>query len=90
MSTELKSHIENFISGKIAANDFANNYMCKWKQERDSNLLKNDEGKLSELLSSVFCVADMYNPSEDRDEYEFNDVKLLNEVNKLVSAYEDK
>lgn len=90
MSINLKNYIDNFISGKITANEFADNYMCKWKQERDNNLLGNDEDKLSELLSSVFCVADMYNPDEDRDEYEFNDAQLLNEVNKLVLAYEAK
>ena len=90
MSLELKSYIGDFILGKIVANEFADNYMCKWKQERDGNLLGNDEGKLSELLSSVFCVADMYNSDEDRDEYEFNDVQLLNEVSKLVSVYHAK
>lgn len=90
MSLDLKDYIKNFISGKIAASEFADNYMCKWKQERDSNLLGNDEDKLSELLSSAFCAADMYNPDEDRDEYEFNDVQLLNEVNKLVLVYENK
>lgn len=90
MSLDLKHYIDNFISGKIEANEFADNYMCQWKQERDSNLLGNDEDNLSELLSSTFCVADMYNPDEDRDEYEFNDVQLLNEVNKLVLVYKTK
>lgn len=87
MSINLKNYIDDFMSGKIPANEFADNYMYKWKQERDSNLLGNDEDKLSELLSSVFCVADMYNPDDDRDEYEFNDVQLRNEVNKLLNEY---
>ncbi|MBT0728535.1 colicin immunity protein [Rosenbergiella australiborealis] len=90
MSFELKSYIDNFISGKTTANEFVDNYMCKWKHERDSKLLGNDEDNLSELLSSTFCIADMYNPDEDRDEYEFNDVQLRNEVYKLVLVYEAK
>ena len=57
MSLDLRDYIKKFISGKIVANEFSDNYMCKWKQERDSNLLGKDEDMLSELLSSTFCVA---------------------------------
>ncbi|WP_224084745.1 colicin immunity domain-containing protein, partial [Escherichia coli] len=57
--------------------------------ERDSNLLKQDNDNLSELLSSVFCVADMYNPDNDREEYEFNDEQLWNEVNNLMIDYKN-
>lgn len=63
--------------------------MAKWKGERDSNLLKQDNDNLSELLSSVFCVADMYNPDNDREEYEFNDEQLWNEVNNLMIDYKN-
>ncbi|CNG66241.1 colicin immunity domain-containing protein [Yersinia intermedia] len=90
MSLYLKGYIDNFMSGKITANEFADNYMFKWKQERDNNLLGKDEDPLSELLSSVFCLADMYNPDDDREEYEFNEIQLRDEINKLILAYETK
>lgn len=64
--------------------------MMKWKAERDNNLLGKDEDNLSELLSSVFCVADMYNPDNDREEYEFDDEQLRKEINKLMDIYTNK
>ncbi|WP_396018876.1 colicin immunity domain-containing protein [Erwinia aphidicola] len=55
--------------------------------ECDSNLLVQDDDNLSELLSSVFCIADMYNPDDDREEYEFNEEQLRHEISKLIITY---
>ncbi|WBW59209.1 colicin immunity domain-containing protein [Klebsiella electrica] len=87
MSQELKNYIDSFIAKNISADHFADDYMMKWKAERDNNLLGKDDENLSELLSSVFCLADMYNPDDDRDEYEFNDDQLWDEVKKLIVNY---
>lgn len=87
MSQALKNYIDSFIAKDIPANYFASGYMVKWKAERNNNLLAKDNEKLSELLSSVFCLADMYNPGDTRDGYEFNDEQLWNEANKLMIDY---
>ena len=87
MSQSLKNYIDSFISKDINADCFADAYMMKWKIERDSNLLVQDDDNLSELLSSVFCIADMYNPDDDREEYEFNEEQLRHEINKLIITY---
>lgn len=87
MSQLLKNYIDSFISMDITADVFADSYMTKWKIERDSNLLVQDDDNLSELLSSVFCITDMYNPDNDREEYEFNEDQLRHEINKIITNY---
>lgn len=87
MSQLLKNYIDSFISMDITADVFADSYMTKWKIERDSNLLVQDDDKLSELLSSVFCITDMYNPDNDREQYEFNEDQLRHEINKIITNY---
>lgn len=87
MSQSLKNYIDTFLAKDISAGNFADSYMMKWKAERDNNLLGKDGNNLSELLSSVFCLADIYNPDDDRDEYEFDDEQLRQEINKLMDIY---
>lgn len=90
MSLYLKNYIDSFLAKEITADEFADNYISRWRQERNNSLLGKDEDNLSELLSSTFCVADMYNPDNDREEYEFDEDKLRDEINKLVCAYLSK
>ncbi|MDY0969998.1 colicin immunity domain-containing protein [Siccibacter turicensis] len=90
MSFELKNYIDKFLAKEITVDEFSDNYMSMWRQERNNSLLLEDEGNLSELLSSAFCAADMYNPDGDREEYEFDEDKLRDEINKLVCAYLSK
>ena len=56
-----------------------------WRIERDNKNILNYDEKVSECLSSIFCVADIYNPDDDREEYEFNEEQLCNEVRKLIA-----
>jgi len=90
MSLSLKEYIDSFLEKEISANEFADNYMSQWKQERDQHTLAKDEDNLSELLSSTFCAADMYNSDEDREEYEFNEDELRSELNKLMFNFLNK
>lgn len=90
MSIYLKNYIDSFLAEKMTADEFAENYMSKWKHERDDNLLGKDESHLSELLSSTFCLADMYNPDDIREEYELDEKTLRNETNKLMLDYLSK
>lgn len=87
MSLHLKNYIDLFLDKKITAREFTDEYISKWRQERNAHLLGKDDDKLSELLSSTFCLADMYNPDEDREEYELDENKLRDELGKLMYEY---
>ncbi|WP_240332608.1 colicin immunity domain-containing protein [Pseudomonas viridiflava] len=70
--------------GRITAKIFSEAYIELWKIERDKNILLLDEPSLSECLSSVYCVADMYEPDEPRESYELNVEMLRSEVATLI------
>lgn len=76
MSVILLEFVKSFAAGRLSAGVFSEAYMELWKIERDNNLLQNDPEVLSECLFSVFCAADMFNPEDLREEYEFDDEKL--------------
>lgn len=68
MSMKLISLAIHFIESKISEDDFVDKYMEQWKKERDSGISKKDPDKLSECCSSVFILADCYDPDPDRRE----------------------
>ncbi|MEK6747632.1 MAG: colicin immunity domain-containing protein [Pseudomonadota bacterium] len=87
MSITILEFSKSFADGKLSADEFANSYLELWKIERDKCLLTKDSGSLSECLSSIFCLADLYNPNFVRNEYEIDDVQLRTEVSKLIKKY---
>ena len=86
MSVTIFEFAKSFSNGKLSADIFSNAYMELWKIERDNELLQKDEASLSECLSSIFCVADLYNPAADREEYELDDKQLHAEVSKIIKG----
>ncbi|KFB99278.1 colicin D family immunity protein [Trabulsiella guamensis ATCC 49490] len=90
MSYLLVEFARSFGSGRLSAVAFAEAYMELWRIERDNKNILNYDESVSECLSSVFCAADMYNPDDDREEYEFDDEQLRNEINKLMDIYINK
>jgi len=89
MSFVLLGFARSFVSRKITAEEFADKYIELWKIERDSGLLLQDEPGLSECLSSIFCLADMYCVNDDcREECEINGDQLMLEVSKIFSSIE--
>ncbi|EIT00871.1 bacterial self-protective colicin-like immunity family protein, partial [Yersinia pestis PY-89] len=52
----------------MSAQVFANAYIEFWRIERDQRICLKDNEKLNECLSSIFCLADLYNPDSDREE----------------------
>ncbi|GGY45672.1 colicin immunity protein [Bacterioplanes sanyensis] len=80
MSITILALAKSFSSGRLTSSEFSNAYIELWRFERDNNLLQKDESSLSECLSSIFCVADLYNPDADREEYELDDEQLLSKV----------
>ncbi|WP_235895551.1 colicin immunity domain-containing protein, partial [Yersinia alsatica] len=72
---------------RLSATVFSEAYIELWRIERDNKNILSYDANISDCLSSIFCLADMYNPDEDREEYEFNDDQLRDEINKLIVNY---
>ncbi|HEX3656250.1 MAG TPA: colicin immunity domain-containing protein [Pirellulales bacterium] len=86
MSAELLRFATRFATGDIAAGDSVNTYIERWKSERDGGECKQDNDAISECLSSIFCVADLYEPSESRKDYELSEAGLRERVNGFLAA----
>ena len=84
MSENLLMLVEDFLVTESNAEIFANEFMKRWKKERDSGLALSDNPQLSEVLSSTFCLADMLNSDTDRESYELDEHKLRAEIRKLI------
>ncbi|NBM96098.1 colicin immunity protein [Proteus penneri] len=81
MSFMLLAFTKSYAEGRIKPETFSEAYIELYRLERDYDLLLKDNNKLSECLSSIFCIADLYNPNLDKEEYELNDEELLIQVN---------
>ncbi len=82
MSGQLFDFAKRFATGEIRAEAFVDSFMERWKQERDSvsNMDVADSNEVSEALSTIFCLADLYNPEAEREEYELDESRLRFEV----------
>ncbi|ASA57892.1 colicin immunity domain-containing protein [Vibrio gazogenes] len=87
MSITVLALARAFSAERLTADEFSNAYMELWKFERDSNLLQEDESSLSECLSSIFCITDLYNPKFDREEYELDEEQLRVKVAELIEKF---
>jgi hypothetical protein len=45
-----------------------------------------DDNKTSEALSSIFCLIDLFNPDDDRYEYELDEQRLRLKVLEILTA----
>lgn len=86
MSDQLYEFARRFAAGEIPAEAFADPFMERWKQERDSapDADVRDSDEVSESLSTIFCLADLYNPEAEREEYELDESGLRSEVRKAL------
>ena len=88
MSITLYKFAQSFVSGRLSAEKFVDSFQEMWKIERDDGLLSEDEDRLSEALSSIFCLADLYNPDDDREDYELDENQLREEVSgKMIQNF---
>ncbi|QDQ86693.1 colicin immunity protein [Alcaligenaceae bacterium SJ-26] len=85
MSVQLILFAKSYVSGRISADIFSEAYMELWKIERDNCFLNKDGKILSESLFSIFCLADMYNGEDDKEDYEFDADLLLRKVGEIIS-----
>lgn len=84
MSLTLLEFAKSYVAGRLTSAIFSEAYSELWKIERDRSVLQLDEPSLSECLSSIFCVADMYEPDKSREAYELDDEMLKAEVANLI------
>lgn len=84
MSNLILDFAKSFTDGRLSASAFAEAYIELWRIERDKKSILNYDEKLSECLSSIFCLADLYNPDIDRDDYELDDEQLRSKVFELI------
>lgn len=87
MSLELIQLAKKFADGGLSANAFADPYIAKWSAERDANKLKDDNANVSECASTIFILADCYNPDLDRRKSELDEAGLKAEVKATLSKF---
>lgn len=88
MSEELLAVAKNFLDTGSNPGIFVDRFISEWKRERDSGKVLSDPPKLSEALSSIFCLADMFNANDDRESYEFDEPRLRLEIGKILKLLE--
>ncbi|MBX9652704.1 hypothetical protein K2Y11_03705 [bacterium] len=58
MSDALFEFAKRFALGEFDANYFADEYIRRWRQERDNGSLTKDSSVIDEALSTIFCLSD--------------------------------
>lgn len=76
--------INDFIHGSITASDFEYDYINEWRSYRDFGGQSGNSESTQEYVDRVFTVLEIYCSNPDlRDENDFDDEKLLNEIIKI-------
>jgi Bacterial self-protective colicin-like immunity len=84
MSKILLEITENFLKDKSDPIAFSTAFSEGWKFERDNGTALIDNAHLSETLSSIFCIVDMFNPEDNRESYEFDESTLRKEITSVL------
>lgn len=88
MSITILEFAKSYVSGRLTAEVFCNSYIELWRIERENKILQDDEFRMGACLSSIFCVVDLYNPSPDREIYEFDNDHLHLEILRILKELE--
>lgn len=84
MSKDLFMVVKNFLNCEIDVIAFVDTFTSEWKCERDIGTTLTDSAQLSEALSTIFCLVDLFNPDDDRESYEFDETTLRREVSNVL------
>ncbi|WP_459554715.1 colicin immunity domain-containing protein [Lacunimicrobium album] len=84
MSKKLLILAKKFTDQEVSADEFVSRFMQRWKQEGADGILLNDSPELSVGLSTIFCFADLYNPHDDRNDYELDPNTLKSKVQSVI------
>jgi len=88
MSITLLQFAKSFVGERVDADIFSNAYIELWKIEGRLEICKLDDPDLSVCLSSIFCLADLYNPNFDKAEYELDENDLRAGVSDFINKLE--
>lgn len=80
MSSKLLKYVDEYLAGKVPANEFDLNFVLKWKDEGHRGLLALDDPLLNEVLCNIFSLCELFNKDEDREEYEIDEIELHSRV----------
>lgn len=86
MSLSLVAFVKAFLNSTSDCSTFCSQYARRWKDERDGGALEKDDSATSEALASIFCLVDLFNANDDREEYEFDEECFRLEVAKVVES----
>lgn len=88
---QLLELISLFIHGKISTVEFERDYIIVWRSYRDYDNKSNINSITQEYLDCVFTALDTYcSDPELRDDNDFDDSELLDEVIRLNNIWEIK
>ena len=87
MSLELIDLAKKLLNGEIASQRFSDEYIKTWNNELDTNILKDDADNLSECASTIFILADSFNPESDRSEGELDENGFKAEVKATLEKF---
>lgn len=87
MSMELIDLAKKLLNGEIASQRFSDEYIKIWNNELDTNILKDDTDNLSECASTIFILADSFNPESDRSEGELDENGFKAEVKATLEKF---
>jgi hypothetical protein len=85
MSQNLVIFIHEFLNNPYDYSEFCDHYIRLWKKERDNGELSQDDAKTSEALSTIFCFADLFNPDDDREDYELDEQSLRLKISEVIN-----
>lgn len=89
MSKKLLEYAQSFAYGTaISADEFSDEYIRRWKEERDNDKLLLASPHESEMMSTIFCFADLYSPLPNRKGYEFDEETLKKRIRRLLETGE--
>jgi hypothetical protein len=73
-----------FCDGLLNAEDFASKFFDAFHIERDTGALV--AFKDNEVLTTIFCNLDIFNPAKEREDYEIDQEILLKRIKFLLDA----
>ena len=87
MSLKLIALANSYITAKISADDFENQFLSLWRAEANSGELANDEHNLGLCASEIFSLVDCYTPYTIERESELDAPGLAREVKATLEKY---
>lgn len=79
---------KQLVSSEITAAYYELEYLAIWREEGKAGLLAQDPKTLGECASTLFILADCYNPDPDRHDSELDEEGLKQEVEATLRKFD--